>query len=90
MVAREGQRASDAHHWEGADDDGRISPMNDASPLPERPQTPGNPPGASDFERALTGEIVASEALRVRVLAATLAVVLAADMLAIGLAPDVV
>jgi adenylate cyclase len=64
--------------------------MKDASPLPADPQPPGKPSGGSDFERALTGEIVASEVMRVRVLAGTLAVVLVADMLAIGLAPDVV
>ncbi len=44
----------------------------------------------SDFERALAAEIVASEAIRVRVLAATLAIVLAVDLLAIAIAPEIV
>jgi adenylate cyclase len=47
-------------------------------------------PRGGDFERALAGEIIASEALRVRVLTTVLAVVLAADVLAIGLAPEIV
>jgi adenylate cyclase len=64
--------------------------MNDANPLAVRRQTLGHPPQGGDFEHALAGEIIASEALRVRVLAAVLAVVLAADVLALAIAPDIV
>jgi adenylate cyclase len=64
--------------------------MNDASPASIGLPRPGDRPEDSDFERALAGEIIATEALRVRVLAAVLAVVLVADMLAIGISPELV
>jgi hypothetical protein len=41
----------------------------------------------SAFERALSAEIAASELLRIRVLAATLAVFLVADELAVSFCP---
>ena len=49
-----------------------------------------NPPRGSEFERALAAEITASEEIRVRVLAATLAILLAADLLLFALAPGTI
>ncbi len=43
-----------------------------------------------EFERALAAEIVASEAIRVRALAATLAILLALDLLLFAVAPGVI
>jgi hypothetical protein len=44
------------------------------------------PAGRTEFEHALAAEIIASEAIRVRVLAATLAILLAVDLLVIAVA----
>jgi adenylate cyclase len=67
-----------------------MNTMVDSNSQRSRPQAARSLTLGGDFEGALVAEIVASEAIRVRVLAATLAVVLALDLLALAAAPDVV
>lgn len=64
--------------------------MVDQNSQPGRRQAASGPLLGGDFERALTAEIVASEVLRVGVLATALAIVLAIDLLAIAAAPEIV